>query len=493
MKAVRIIGLILALCILATTIIACGKKETQTSESVQTEAITEEERLPLEVEREDNGGREFRILLPVTNSLDYIEGIGNNDVQKSLYLADTNINEYLGINIVYTQIPGNWANRAEFNNRLLASAMDDSSEFDLIMAETSASYPYAMQNDLVEDITSISTIKLGNPWYLQNMVETYGINGKLFGIRSDASLSTYSSLGLIFFNTSLIEEYHMENPYKLVEENRWTAEQMFSMALQINSSDSGEGADLTRDTFGYVGHHVASRGYMTAFNVVITERNPDDGNVYIKKTADEALVYRWTYLYRKFEDNSSKLIVPVAADAENGENAFSHGRALFYNGFFSHATTFKDTEWDWGIVPVPKYDDEQDRYYTPAGTQAMMFMIMKNAYSQSLSGKMLEMKSYYNYYEAAPTYYEETLGYQYGRSEDHVKMVKLIRENSTLSFMAAMCNQMDPDPWNMFQMDTYIRNGTEKKSCLGGSVTSWYQKNVGAWNNFLTSLYRSLS
>ena len=40
------------------------------------------------------------------------------------------------------------------------------------------------------------------------------------------------------------------------------------------------------------------------------------------------------------------------------------GRVLFLNGLFTNASTYRDLEFDFGIIPYPKWDEVQARYYT---------------------------------------------------------------------------------------------------------------------------------
>ena len=67
-------------------------------------------------------------------------------------------------------------------------------------------------------------------------------------------------------------------------------------------------------------------------------------------------------------------------------------------------------------------------------------------------------------------------------------MLKIIRETSVLTYLAAMCSNITPDPYNMFQMDTYWR---EDK--VQGSISTYYSSNIGSWNEQFSKLYKSLS
>ncbi|MBQ9112622.1 MAG: carbohydrate ABC transporter substrate-binding protein [Clostridia bacterium] len=488
MRKIKVLALALAVLMLIPIIVSCKGPDEGSSNTSPGTVETHDDRLPLSVAAEDNKGKDIKILLPTHDTLDYANEAGGTVVSQAVFGVDAQVKAHLGINMSYTQLDGNWATRATFNNRLLAMAMDSTAEFDLIMAETSASYGYALKNGLVLDLTTVEVLETDKPWYLSDMLNTYGINGKLFGIRSDASLTDYSGMGAVFFNEEILDNHGLDNIYDLVEANKWTAEVMFGMAKKVGGAADGGVGNLASDTFGYVGHCVASRGFMTAFNANVTERSTKDGNIYMKEAAGESFIEMYDYLSSVFENNVSNMVVTVSADSDAGRGVFEAGRSLFYHGFLSTGEFFRDSDFDWGLAPVPMYNEEQGRYYTPAGASAMMIMIMKNAADVELVGKVIEVKSYYSHYEAVPAYYEQTLGLQYANSPRQMDMLEIIRDTSVLTYLAAMCSNITPDPYNMYQMDTYWRDDK-----VQGSISTYYSGNVTSWNSQFESLYKSLS
>lgn len=487
MKKIKILAFILACLMVLPVFIACGNKSDEQPNTGVNAVDTSKDRLPLGVASEDNGGEEFRILMPTTNTIDYAAERGGTVVSQALYDVDTKVEDHLSINISYTQLDGNWANRATFNNRLLAMAMDSASEYDLIMGETSASYAFALQNGLVMDLTEIDVLELDSPWYIADAVDSYGINGKLYGVMGDASLITYQSLHLVYVNETMQNNYKLSAPYESIKNGTWDIEEMFTMAAAVENVNNGGTPNLGTDTFGCIAQHVASRAFLQAFNIELTEKSAEDGNTYMKTSLSESYIDMYDYMYDKFENNPSIYYCTVSEEKDMGWEAFKAGRSLFYVGFFSHAESFRDTEWNWSIAPMPKWDDTQENYQSAIGSQNMMFMIMKNANDSELSGKVLEVKSYYNHYEAVPAYYEDTLGYQYGRNQTHIEMLELIRRTGRLNYLNAMYLVMNPDPANLFQLDSYYRN--EK---VGGSASTFYTTNITSWNNTLKNLYKNL-
>lgn len=490
-KFLKLMSAMLAVLMLISLAVSCGKENSEeTQASVQTQDAAEE-RLPLTVAKEDNGGKEFNILTVASNNLDIADESSTSVVDIALRAADVMVEEHLGITMTYGTLPGDWNDRNSFNTQLMLMSMTGDAQYDLILAKSGSSYSYVLQNNIVYDLASLEDLQLDSPWYLKDMIGTYGINGKLFAARGDASLTTYSNFGVVFFNEGLIDEYKLESPYNLVNSDEWTVEKMFEMALKVGSSNTGMEPNLSTDSFGYIGHHTASRGWMIALDVILYEKNAQDGNYYMKTALDQSTLDKWQYMYDMVENNQSAIIVPGEADVEDGHANYESGRSLFYQNYLGYSTNLKSVDWSWGVLPMPKYDADQKALYTPAAGGLISF-ILNSAKDAELSAKVLEVKSYYNYYDVVPSYYKDTLGYQVASSQRHIDMLEIIRENATITYLAATSANMTPDPWIVFQLDEYIRNGTTSEASLGGNLNTWYAGRKDMWNNYLKTLYSKL-
>ena len=62
--------------------------------------------------------------------------------------------------------------------------------------------PLAQQGVFV-NVNELEYTNFDQPWYIKDMDENYGINGKFYGIISDHSLSLYKDMSVIFFNSTI--------------------------------------------------------------------------------------------------------------------------------------------------------------------------------------------------------------------------------------------------------------------------------------------------
>lgn len=445
------------------------------------------ERLPVPVEQEQHDNKVFTILIPEENELDSYKENPGNRVESSIFRVTESVNKRLGVLIQYKPLTCTWTTRATFNQAIQQQFWVDKSEYDLIMGVHSCTYADSVQNNRVVDLLSLKSVDLGHPWYLKDAVENYSLNGKLYGAIGDASLYTYSEMGVLFFNQETIRSNSMTSPYEYVQDDgKWYAETMFQLALNVSQVNTDNAVDLKTGTFGYLGQATVSRGWLTAFDVHLTEKD-QSGNVYFREGMGTLNIDKYDYLYNKFENNPYYLHTARDNDWEDAESCFSGGRSLFYHGFLRNAASFRDVAWDYGIVPMPKYNEQQTEFYTPLGTSCMVMMIMRNADDIELSAKVLELLSYDKYYDSVPEYYEVILKIQYAKDPTCSAMLDIIRENCVFSLEAAYTSFLSPAPYNLFQMDSYWRNDK-----VHGSASTYYTSNASVWNIQLRRLYNGL-
>lgn len=115
---------------------------------------------------------------------------------------------------------------------------------------------------------------------------------------------------------------------------------------------------------------------------------------------------------------------------------FIDGRGLFTFGFVGDSGTYyRTTDVDYGMLPFPKYNEEQKSYRVFYGANSSnMFAVPKLASDPSRTGVIIEALSAEGYKQLIPVYYEIALKAKYLRDEDSNKMLDLITNARTISF-----------------------------------------------------------
>ena len=92
------------------------------------------------------------------------------------------------------------------------------------------------------------------------------------------------------------------------------------------------------------------------------------------------------------------------------DKMYMQGQALFLHEYLKALPLFRDTELEYGILPMPKLSESQENYYCGfAGYQTAMYCIPADVYDEEISGIISEAMAYHSKELVTPAYYDRTL------------------------------------------------------------------------------------
>lgn len=112
--------------------------------------------------------------------------------------------------------------------------------------------------------------------------------------------------------------------------------------------------------------------------------------------------------------------------------AFIEDRALFFIEELCVASNkLREMESDYGILPLPKYDLEQENYITFSHTSHNLSVALPitSADDAEMLGMILEDMAYYSMELVRPAYYENMLNGKLARDEESIEMLDIITSN----------------------------------------------------------------
>lgn len=212
---------------------------------------------------------------------------------------------------------------------------------------------------------------LNDEWWDAYFKESAEIFGKLFFATGDIGFFTRDTLPGIFFNKETLKSLELQSPYELVKEHKWTLDVMKTWAKGITEDVDNNGIIDYNDKFGVggqmdniweyyhgsgeklcttdeKGYPIASFTTERAVNVVTKALEiMQDDNIYV--CANDY-----------FNDGGWYVNSPM----EYITNAFVEGRSLFLSSSLSALEDLRNMDIDFGILPIPMYDETQDNYYS---------------------------------------------------------------------------------------------------------------------------------
>lgn len=306
-----------------------------------------------------------------------------------------------------------------------------SKDFDLIAMDTYNTFN-AATGDLLVDLYSLEYLDLSQPYYDQNYIHDMSVDGKLFSAVTDMDYIDMYCMFVLMYNKNMLKTYDLRDPYEYVKEDKWTLDTFQAMLKDI-STDDGNGVWGPEDTYGFACHHGSARGLYFGCGLSICTMNDQTKlpELTIVNTDKEKLVNVADKIAAIIHGDNTTLINTEIV------KAFMEGRALFLSEIVGYLGAFRDMEDDFGVVPFPKYNEAQDRYYMINDPCIMVISIPQFSYKEEELDRtaiLLEALCCTSYNYVRPAYYDDVLSGKEVRDYQTQEMLELCRESRIYDF-----------------------------------------------------------
>ena len=301
---------------------------------------------------------------------------------------------------------------------------------------------------VLRNLYELEYVDFTQPWWFPQSVEEMTYMGKMFLGNSAISYEGLASVSVHYVNLDMWNAYGLyekwESIYNLVEENHWTLDKLVTVTKGIYQDVDGNGVRDQKDEYGFI-ITPEPEGYLYAFDAPILQKDEDGLKVVAKNDKVVSIVET---MYDFMYNQESTLVVPTFTDGKETDTAamLAEGHALTVVGAISRATeeALRETETDYGIIPLPKYSEEQKNFRCFATGEYMAVPITH--VESRITGLVFEALNAEGYRQIIPTYEEIALKQKYLRDEESGKMFDLILDSYTTSFT------FNYDNWEGFAM-----------------------------------------
>ena len=124
------------------------------------------------------------------------------------------------------------------------------------------------------------------------------------------------------------------------------------------------------------------------------------------------------------------------SDEEQDEIAamLADDRMLFSALRVMHTEQLRDMESDYALLPLPKWNEEQDKYYTFVHDNYSIVGIPVSVKNPSMASAVMEAMAAESYRHVTPAYYDIVLNGKYIRDPNSAEMLDLAMEGIKLDF-----------------------------------------------------------
>ncbi|MDD4772248.1 MAG: hypothetical protein PHZ09_01395 [Eubacteriales bacterium] len=282
------------------------------------------------------------------------------------------------------------------------------------------------------DLYSLQYFNFDYPWWNDRFNRGISIGGKLYFTLGDYMLSAKQNLYGVIFNQDIAADYNLDTAalYEAAYNGSWTLDMMYEYAASLGSVDlNGDGRIDYNDLWAVYGEAYSGWTLSLGAGIRCAEKDGDDlpyitfgdqaNNDVINKMMNIIGNRDITLLAQQINDNDRWNIY--------GDQLSRSDCYLFHVGGL--ANPFRSFEYDYGVLPAPKYSESQEYYFHDASLgNSPTTAVPVTATDPDIVSFILEAMAYDSHYNVLPVFYDNYLHTKLARDEDSVEMLKIIHD-----------------------------------------------------------------
>lgn len=410
----------------ASSVTDAAGNETQAPET------TAEEKLPFLPDGIDYGAEEYQIVFgnsaPGTTENEVTYELGNFEVgdiiSEAVYERTRLAEEYLNIDIVSNTV--DWD---KFVDTLSLSVSANDSAFDICMSRVS-NLVTAMFNGFLLDLSSMVTLDLSNVWWDQSVNRDMTLFDCQYLACGDINYYDDYSILCLTFNKRLFSDHDIQEPYNDVRNGTWTYEKLYQIINDTANDLDGNGKFDENDFYGITVNTGLLSSMMVGFGESLALR---DDNGMFTLNMSPSIVDKATYVASQLMDNESVVVVERKLGYDLGDMIFPSGQALMGQALVGSIVSMRQTmEDDFGILPFPKWDENQKEYHSIASQHwASAVGVPKTCSDPEKAGYILDTLGYYSVDLITDAVIDKNVYVKSTRDEDSANMLNIIFDSKT--------------------------------------------------------------
>ena len=482
-KNQRILALALALLTGCSMFLSCASD--QAEENSTTGAVTSgepsaaEETVPEETEPElamddledaDLGGADYiiaglsnRTTTAVTSS--ELNGEVINDAQ---YNSARTVEERFYVNISYEDIANADDTMATAVKGIVSSGDD---KYAVAFGVDTQQITLGLSGHYF-NLRDIPQFNFDQPWWIDS-TDTIAIGNKAYVASSYLSYYCLYYMRTLVMNKDLAGNLGIEIPYDKVFEGEWYLDDLTGMAAAATIDLNGDGQMTADDQYGL--SYEVLYTLQSSMGIKIIEKDADN-MPYLAFDLDRASTY-----LAKIENLCNNY---GFYEAGYGATFFSNGKSLFcYCNLREVCNVIRDTDINYGYLPAPKLDENQEDYLTYA-TDVYWGIPTTNTAKLDMIGTVTEALSCQHFNYVRPAFYETTMKTKLSGDENDIKVLDLMAERLRIDFAFAYQNNIS----GVATFDDMYRDGV-----TSDNLASKYKSSEKVFNKTLEKLLEKVA
>ena len=476
----------LALLMLLFAFVGCTTDEQQeeTQEIVETEGDALEAQYPDTVGDATFGGAECILLTRDTTYMPEfwgVEGAEASVLDAAVYARNIKVQEKLEVTL--TQLTRELSEVQEF---IRNDALSGDQSYHIVGSKAYIQPMLALEG-LFYNLNDIPYINLEYPWYSEKFVNAATVSDKLFMVACDWGFSSHEYTGGTFVNYDMLERMGItDDLVSVVLDGKWTLEYIKTLVANSWQDDNGDGIRDVNDTYGLM----VSRGLAPVdflmFGVGYSFSETDSNGNIVAVMNSATNVDRFEAVHDLYHDTDGVMYdekyfldMPIMDSFVSEKTVFAFERMYFVRQVVSA------TEFDYGFLPMPKYDEDQKDYLSNVGDGFSLMSVSYKVTDIEMVGAVIETMNRKTYIDIRPVLFENLYETRYSDNEQEAEVYDIVLNSGAFDFVAIHTVCLD-------QPFFKVRNALQTSSNTYSSTMKSYNTQLGVRTKILLDNYKKL-
>lgn len=338
------------------------------------------------------------------------------------------VQQRLGITFDWDSTKGNSKNRAEFT-KYVETQFNGGNYYDIIATYSRTSGMLATRGFLM-DLNTIENnyIDYEQNWWPATIIDVCTIAKSLYFVSGDISTNTLHFMYGIYFNKELIADRQLEDPQTLVKNGTWTIGKLIEMTSDTYEDRDNSNSKSVEDFYGFCTLYFHCDAFYTGSELRLVDNDEDNVLIISPDFSSEKAINlvdqlgQWLTTDSCYFDESSG----------NYQKPFVNGTALFcqnrvYMADAQNGSGLNAVTWKYGIVPTPKYNEDQTDYITVMGNPFTLYGVGNGCDDPSRATAVIECWASEAYRRTTPAIFEVNMKLRYAKDDVDSQMFDILR------------------------------------------------------------------
>ena len=385
------------------------------------------------------------------------ENVTGDNVRDAIYDRNNQIEDRLNVELKWTSVPGPYHGMmSSYLGHVDAIYQANTQDYDIIASYSRAQGTLAVQGYLQNlSVVENSYIDLEKPWWPQQLVETvsFGAGGYYF-VSGDMSTNVLYMMHMMYINKDMFSLLQLDVPYQDVYDGKWTMDRLIELSTGVYQDLDKDNQFSKGDRFGFNVRGYVADSFYIASNMHWIDEDETEWLVLSPDYTSSKTVKLINKLGNWAATDDVWMADPTVDGTEDTTSTewklFQQGQSLITMQHASYAEGFLlNVDFEYGLVPNPKYDEKQVNYYTGMGNPWTLYGIFVDfkdrgdkAATLSMLTAVLECYASEGYRLTTPEVFEVNMQLKYAAGQDETNMFEYIRSGITFDIGKIFGNEL---------------------------------------------------